>query len=277
MIRMILRFLKRFWILNFFRRVAYASTYFNKKYFQILRWGFQSREYANYTYHLAPDNVLYLAQTIAVATGTPYKQILAYFEELEQDTALKDHIRQVTQSTTERRYADKEIRFHKRLGWYAFVRLMKPRIVIETGIDKGLGGVTLCAALLKNKAEGFEGQYFGTDINPAAGYLLQGRYAEVGKVLYGDSIESLKRFEQPIDLFINDSDHSARYEYEEYQTIKDKLTENAIILGDNAHVTDRLSAFCQETNRNFLYFQEKPLHHWYPGGGIGIGFRARLK
>lgn len=273
MIRIILRFLKKFWFLNFLRRVAYATTYYNKKYLQILKWGFQSREYANYTYHLTPDNVMYMAQAIEVATNVPYQQVLGYFDELEQDSELKEHILQTTKNTPEWKYADKEIRFHKRLGWYAFVRILKPRVVVETGIDKGLGGVALCAALLKNKEEGFEGKYFGTDINPAAGYLLKGKYATVGKILYGDSIKSLQQFEETIDLFINDSDHSAEYEYREYQTIKDKLSENAFILGDNAHVTDKLSVFSNETNRKFIFFQEKPQNHWYPGAGIGISFK----
>ena len=32
---------------------------------------------------------------------------------------------------------------------------------------------------------------------------------DIGQIFYGDSIESLQRFEGAIDLFINDSDHSA--------------------------------------------------------------------
>ena len=56
-------------------------------------------------------------------------------------------------------------------------------------------------------------EYIGTDINPNAGYLFDEIYSENGKILYGDSIESLK-LNAEIDLFINDSDHSAEYEKE---------------------------------------------------------------
>jgi predicted O-methyltransferase YrrM len=158
------------------------------------------------------------------------------------------------------------------LGWYAFARILKPKIVVETGVDKGLGSVVLCAALLKNKEEGFPGKYYGTDINPNAGYLLNGKYKEVGEIKYGDSIETLKSFKKSIDLFINDSDHSIEYEYREYLTIKDKINDRTVILGDNSHCSDKLVLFSNETKRNFLFFSEEPLNHWYPGGGIGISF-----
>jgi hypothetical protein len=131
----------------------------------------------------------------------------------------------------------------------------------------------LTAALKRNKEEGFEGRYYGTDINPNAGYLLSGDYANYGRILYGDSIESLKKFDGIIDLFINDSDHSSAYEAEEYRTVADKLSEHAIILGDNSHSTDKLLEFSLATKRRFVFFQEKPLEHWYPGAGIGISFR----
>jgi hypothetical protein len=74
-------------------------------------------------------------------------------------------------------------------------------------------------------------------------------------------------------LFINDSDHSADYEYAEYEVINPKLSQSAIILGDNSHVTDKLSLFSRLQARNYVFFSEKPDQHWYPGAGIGISFR----
>jgi predicted O-methyltransferase YrrM len=270
--RKILRLLKRIWILNFFRRLYVASRYYRGSYFQILKWGFRSREDTNFTYHLTPDNINYLAHTIAVVTKTDYAQILKYINEAQSDEALRDTIRNAIDRSPERRYADREVRFGRRLGWYAFARAMKPEIIIETGVDKGLGSVLLCAALLKNREEGKEGRYYGTDINPRAGYFLEGKYREVGEILYGDSLASLSGFHGKIDLFINDSDHSADYEYREYQAIKTLITDRTIILGDNAHCTTKLAEFCLETGRSFIFFKETPLDHWYPGGGIGISF-----
>jgi len=86
------------------------------------------------------------------------------------------------------------------------------------------------------------------------------------------SISSLLAFTTKIDLFINDSDHSADYEYNEYSTIKDLIDENSIILGDNSHCTNKLSQFSLENSRDFIFFNEVPLNHWYPGAGIGISY-----
>ena len=75
-----------------------------------------------------------------------------------------------------------------------------------------------------------------------------------------------------MDLFINDSDHDVDYEYNEYMTIRNKLSPQAIILGDNSHVSNSLVKFSNENGCSFLFFQEKPDKHWYPGAGIGISY-----
>ena len=268
----ILKFLKRIWLLNFFRRLYIATNIYNYKYLQILKWGFRSKEDTNFTYQLTEANKGYLASLLAVVLKTDYQVIAGYMEELLTDQALHQHILSETQKSPLARFADPEVRFGRRLGWYVFVRVAKPKLVVETGVDKGLGSVMLCSALLKNQAEGFPGRYIGTDINPQAGYLLSGPYSQVGEIRYGDSIESLKKLEGPINLFINDSDHSIEYEYQEYETIKTKLSDRGIILGDNSDVSDSLFRFSRETGRQFLYFQEMPADHWYPGAGIGISF-----
>ncbi len=59
----------------------------------------------------------------------------------------------------------------------------------------------------------------------------------------------------------------------EYKTIEKKLSEDSLIISDNADSTKALYDFAMKTNRKFLFFQEKPEDHWYPGGGIGVAFR----
>lgn len=63
------------------------------------------------------------------------------------------------------------------------------------------------------------------------------------------------------------------YEAEEYKVIAPKLSSDAIILGDNSHVSDELMKFAMQKGLRFLFFKESPLNHWYPGGGIGIAFK----
>jgi hypothetical protein len=241
---------------------------------RFLRWLATSNEHTNYTYDLSTSNRRHLAAFVAHVSGSSYRTALGYIDELDRDQALRQHVRNIIRNHEDGRFADADIRFGRRLGWYALIRILKPRVVVETGVDKGLGACVITAALMRNASEGDAGRYFGTDINPRKGYLLTGEYARHGQILYGDSIESLRALTDPIDLFINDSDHSAQYEAREYETIESKLSERAVVLGDNANITDELLKFAERTGRQFLYFAEEPKDHWYRGDGIGAAFRA---
>ena len=250
-----------------------ASKYFNKKYLEIFKWMISSNENTNYTYRLSKKNQSELIKIFeGIFKDSTFKEIKFYLEELEKDKELRNHIRDSINKSNLKEYADSKIEFSRRLGWYICVRLLKPRVIVETGVDKGLGSVVLIRALMKNKEEGFPGYYYGTDINSKAGYLLNGDYKNYGEILYGDSIETLNKMTNEIDLFINDSDHSAEYEYREYIAINNKLSKTGIILGDNSHATDKLVQFSIENNRNYTLFREEPYNHWYPGAGIGISY-----
>ncbi len=250
-----------------------AESYLNPIWAKMESWLSTSRETTNFTYDLTELNLTHLAGFVSGVTGATLAQAEAMIAELAADKELAEHVRVQTQNAGPRgELSDLVARYARRAGWYALVRLTKPRLVVETGVEKGLGSVVLCAALRKNAAEGHPGRYLGTDIDTGAGWMLKGPYAEVGKILYGDSIESLKTITDPIDFFINDSDHSSDYERREYETIAGKLSDRAIILGDNAHVTPEIYNFARKSGRKFLYFQERPKDHWYPGAGIGAAF-----
>lgn len=253
-------------------RLRLASSYFTTPIRRAGAWSVTANEFTNLTYDLEDANKRYLAAMLADITGVTSAEVQGYFAELESDTELVSHIRQTTEAHDLGRFAESAVWFGRRIGWYALVRITKPKVVVETGVDKGLGSCALTAALRRNSAEGHSGHYWGTDIDPDAGWLLGGPWADYGTILYGDSIESLRAFDQPIDLFINDSDHSAEYEAREYETVADKLADGGLILGDNARITDKLERFAATTERSFLFFAEKPKDHWYPGAGIGVAF-----
>ena len=168
--------------------------------------------------------------------------------------------------------ANQSIHYARRVGWYAVIRVLKPKVVVETGIHAGIGSCVICAALQKNEEEGFAGKYYGLDINPQAGYLLQPPYSEFGELIYASSDETLKSFGRQIDILINDSDHSADYEAMEYEIAKEYLSESSVILGDNSHCTDKLFKFAVANGMKYLFYSEKPKDHWYPGAGIGCAY-----
>jgi hypothetical protein len=238
-----------------------------------VKWTFTSRENHNYTYDLEPRSLDYLAAFLAAVSGRSLSETGRYLEEISGDARLKEHVRRLTLASTEKHVADKEVRFGRRMGWYALVRTMRPRLVVETGVDKGLGSVVIAAALMKNVEEGHPGKLIGIDINPCAGYLLRDPYARHGEIVFHDSLATLRNLTGEVDLFIHDSDHNPEFEAAEYAAVSSKLSPNAVILSDNAAHTDELLKFARATGRDFLYFGEKPKDHWWPGEGIGVAYR----
>jgi len=235
-----------------------------------LRWLFASRETTNLTYDLETMNRQFLAAFLAHVLNTPRHSVLAYFDEVTQDQELLRHYRETRQRSPFAFITDPEIRLGRRLLWYAAVRIMKPAVVVETGVDKGLGSLILCAALLRNVAEGRPGRYFGTDIKPDAGYLLGGKYAEVGTILYGDSIESLEKLPETIDLFISDSEHDPRYEAREYDTISGKLAGTFLVVSDQG--TSSLMEAADRQGWTFLTFRERSTGSVLQGADFGVAF-----
>jgi Methyltransferase domain len=255
-------------------RALYVAGYFWPRLRTAASWLSGSSETSNFTYDLTPRNEEHLAQLLALVLGRSPGEIVGYINELRQDHVLKDTVAGRVKLLGRQSGYDPVARFGRRVGWYALVRAMKPKIVIETGVEKGLGATVLCAALLRNSQEGYPGRYYGTDIDRGAGMLFCEPYRSMGEILYGDSIESLAALDVMVDIFINDSDHSADYEGREYRVIAPKLSTQAVVIGDNAHVTDELLKFSSETSRHFLFFREEPADHWYLGAGIGLSFKG---
>ncbi len=238
----------------------------------MLRWAFTSKEHYNHTYHLTPLSRAYLASYTAVICGHPEAEIEKYFAELEQDEELRQSLVQRALASPDRHNSDVEPRYGRRLGWYALVRATKPMIIVETGVDRGLGTVVIAAALRRNAREGFPGMLYATDIVPSCGHLMSETYRHYAKIILGDSVATLKNFDQPVDIFIHDSDHRPEYEWAEFIAIEPKLHPGSITMSDNSQQTSKLLEFAHRINRSFLYFQDQPWKHWWPGDGIGAAF-----
>lgn len=237
------------------------------------RWLVTSREHHNYTYDLTKLSRHHLAWFVSVVCDVPVKQVRAYFAEIESDDALRRHIESATAGAARRGLADKQVRYARRIGWYAIVRATRPQHVVETGVDKGLGTCVLAAALLRNAADGHPGRVTSLDINPEAGYLARtAPWSEVVDLVIGDSIASIAALDRPVDLFLHDSDHSRAHEKREFEAVEGKLSPGAILLTDNVTATNVLAEHAERTGRKFLAYRETPANHWYPGDGIGVAW-----
>lgn len=268
LMRSVMKSIRKSGIYRRLTRRQIVNSYLQRQNMLGRNWVGKRTERSNFYYELTEMNRKDLQSLVSVITGVPRETLKFYLNELLEDRSLYKHLEAHLKSKIDTR--DSTVAFGRREGWYLFIRALKPKLVVETGVHHGVGACLIAAALLRNKEEGFEGSYLGTEIDRNAGSLFTGKYASVGEVRYGDSIETLSKLESKIDIFINDSDHSGEYEMSEYATVGDKMTENSVILGDNSHVTSSLRDFAEQNQRPFIFFKELPHNHWYPGGGIGI-------
>src|SRR5437773_2851816 len=117
-------------------RFKSAMTVVLPSFGRAVSWTFRSREHYNYSYDLEPRNIDYLASFVSVITGETFAKARAYIAEIENDNHLKEHVVRLNASAKQRFVADREARFGRRMGWYAMVRCAKPKLVVETGVDK---------------------------------------------------------------------------------------------------------------------------------------------
>jgi predicted O-methyltransferase YrrM len=250
------------------KRIIIALQYLLPGLSQSLSWAFRKSEDSNFYYDLTDVNYRHLGHFIATATGNSPSEIFGYMDELKNSSRYAEAVAEYRSKN--RAQSGTTMQPGRRLGWYALIRAVKPKVVLETGVHQGVGALAICLALEKNAADGHVGSYVGTDINKKAGGLIAELGFSFANVLIGDSIDSINQLTERVDVYISDSDHSVGYELDELNIASLKLSKSAIVISDNAHVTDVLEQWSVGLDRNFLFFGEKPKNHWYPGGGIGL-------
>ena len=138
-------------------------------------------ETSNFTYEIANRDEL--ADVVARALDAPAAAMREYIAELDGDD---EFARDLEARLRRRKGHEPRVYFGRRIGWYALVRWLKPRLVVETGTADGLGSAALARALHRNEAEGVSGQLLTFDIDPNAGWLLGEQAPRGARIVIGD-------------------------------------------------------------------------------------------
>ncbi len=234
-----------------------------------LVWLFATSEFTNYLYNITPLNKNQMIGAISSITNLSIIEVESYFDEIENNADFKNSLKTKAGSLSRSKELPITIPLGRRIVWYVLVRIYKPKVIVETGTDKGLGSLVIQLAIEKNQM----GTLYTLDIDEYSGSLFDKEDLKKIKFLVGDSVQNMQKINE-IDFFIHDSDHSEEHEKKEIRAVASKLTNNAIVISDNSHVTDVLFQWSKETNRNFIFIKESPKDHWYPGGGVGISFKS---
>lgn len=254
-------------------RIRNGLKYYYPKIIQIFKLSVRSKELGTFTYHLTSINLEYLLQNVSIITKLPYSQIESYSEEIKSNDKLINYAKEKIRLSQFRTIKDLRCDFGSRIAYYCIVRALKSKIVVENGVELGYTGLILCAALLKNREEGYTGNYYGFDIDPAAGLLInESPYTDIGKIINGESLDTLAELNLPIDFYFSDGGRTPEYEKREFGILQSKIADKGIVVSNKLGFSDALSQLAIKLKRNHIYFKEEPSNHWYPGSQIGIMF-----
>jgi hypothetical protein len=248
-------------------RTARVARYDARVVGRSLSWLVRNRETTNFTYDLDALNRDQLCWFVATVTGAGIGQVRSWMAELEADAEFHDRLTRRLSVNPTRRVCASRPHLARRYGWYAIVRALQPDNVVETGTHLGLGSCVIAAALLRNG----HGRVTTIDIDADSGFLIEEPYASVIDRQIGSSVDELAAMSD-VDMFLHDSLHTYEYESSELAAVEPNLRSDAIVLSDNAHDSAALSHWAERTGRQYLFFKEQPVDHWWPGDGIGVAW-----
>ena len=243
--------------------------YKKKKFFLGLKWIFFGREISNFSYEI--NNIDEILHTCQIITSSEIHKLKNILNEINfENSDLKDFF----SDNFFNNYEKKNI-FGRRLLWYILVRSLKPNLVIESGVDKGLGSALMIYAQYKNtqeeKNKNFE--YVGTDIIEKKNFLFNFKNSKfkMYKFIFEDTLKFLQNFKDKKKIiYISDAEHNYDFELKEFNLIKKNLIDNSVIISDNN--SGSLSSFSIKNNKKLIYFHEEPKNFWYGGGTSSVSY-----
>ena len=140
---------------------------------------------------------------------------------------------------------------------YSLVRLLRPTVVLETGVANGHSSALILNALRENGC----GDLHSVDVSDNVGGLVMDKRQWHLHIL--DSSRLKKSFASivgqlpPIDLMIHDSDHSYRWMKYELETALPRMSPRGILACDDANICYGMIDFCAEHNLKPLLLLEK--------------------
>jgi predicted O-methyltransferase YrrM len=155
---------------------------------------------------------------------------------------------------------------HKPQIYYAIVRLVKPDIVVETGVQAGISSAYILKALAKNN----QGILYSIDLPDEnilmripresrhyidSGWVIPKELKNRWRLIIGrsrDKLPSLLKMPGSIDIFVHDSEHSYENMMFKYMTAWDHLKEGGILLSDDTNLNKAFIDFSAKVGSKFI-------------------------
>jgi hypothetical protein len=231
---------------------------------------FVDPELDNFTYELR--NEADLPDFVSEVLASDRDRAAAHMYELKTDVVLRSEI----EASTRGRLSSKRVpEYGHRLAWYAFVRELKPSLVVETGIQDGLSSIVLLRALERNDEEGSPGRLKSFDIMPGSGWLVGERHRPNWQLTIGSTYDTLEPALEggEVGVIIHDSENTYESEQFEFGVALRHAADRLLLMTNRAPVGG-LRDFAAEHGLRYVEFVEEPLH-FYPGTPQGAALYRR--
>lgn len=235
-----------------------------------LSWNFLSREISNYSYSISWRSKILLSQLAAQATGLDLQLARTIVCELDgvSGATVRRTIRERTALSAYRNSEDSFGLYEQRLLYYVFVRLLKPKIVVQSGTSRGVGAYLIALALHANYKEGGPlGRLITTDIDKDAGYVLKDGELCKTEVVIEDSVAVLGRINDIVDLYCHDSVAGPQLD-REFGALMPLLGQRSIII--STWYSEQVENWAHEMNCRCYLWRDEPESHWYPGAAMAV-------
>ncbi len=188
----------------------------------------------------------------AQITGANREEVAAYLREIDEDEEFVAALR----SRYNAMRPTRELHLGRFRIWYAFVRVLRPESIVETGVHDGLSSTVLLHALERNGSGSLVSiDLPSTDLPTKAsapGWLVPAELKHRWTLSLGDAVRLLPEAAAsaaPIDIFIHDSDHSEEHRRFEFTTVRPHLAPGAVVISDQDYPSESVvSEFAAEVS-----------------------------
>lgn len=226
-------------------------------------------ELESYSYEIANEEAL--ANFVASLLNVSPMEVAGWIAETKADEVLA---RDRGLSLTHKR----RLPLGYRLAWYAIIRGLKPKVVIEAGIHRGLGSEVVLRALQRNAGEGSAGRLISFDLFEDTGQLVSPKVTGEWERVIESTRTGLERVLRGVEvgLFIHDIQHVEEPHDFEFELVRAHAAERLVII-DSIGKHPALPEFCQRRGGQCFYFREEPKDHFLQPSGSRVGLFERAK
>lgn len=237
----------------------------------VAAWSVRSREVVNFTYSTTRENELLLCATVAQIARRDIRTVIGFRDELFADRELIDYIESLGRRGHARWQIDPGFMPGRRIPFYLLVRCLKPGLVVEAGVDRGLGALLISRALQRNADEGAKGDYLGIELSETKQIQLYDQFpGRIGRIVRGDSVEVVRKLDRQVDFFIHETIPDAGHVEAQLAALMPLLSPRGVIM--SPWPTEPFIRHAIERDLGLLTHQEQPLRHWFDGDRITFVF-----